>query len=134
MLKSAAKGLALSQAIHLFLSDPVWERASQGKSKASVEAKRRAVLAGVQLYKTGKGAWKMGRWTWNVLRGENMGRTALEIGAGLADVMAAQYVQRVLQVHGMGRFARGLGASGDLSPYAVRQDGSTPCASVSHSY
>lgn len=49
------------------------------------------------------------------MRGENMGRTALEVGAGLGDIMAKHYIKRVLQVHGMARFARGLGASGDLT-------------------
>jgi pimeloyl-ACP methyl ester carboxylesterase len=130
VLMSAAKGLALKAALNAFLADPAWTRASKGLDKARVEAKRRAVLAGIQDYNAAKGMAKMGRWTWNVITGERMGRTAVEIGAGLADLAASHALTRVLQVHGMSRFVRGLDAQGDLSPYRVTQEGDTPCAHV----
>lgn len=133
-VKKVAKDLAISQGLEALLDDPAWNQAGAGRGAAGVEAQRRAVVAGVAQAKALQGMGKALGWLYSASTGRNMGKTAVQIGSGLVDMMAAQYVKRLLQVHGMARFVRGLGASGDLSPYALGPDGSSPCAEVSSSY
>ncbi|CAM4233041.1 DUF2974 domain-containing protein [Roseateles saccharophilus] len=133
-VKSIAKKMAISQGLEMLLDDPAWAQASIGHAAAAVEAQRRAVIAGVEQAKALQGMAKALGWLYNASTGRNMGKTAVQIGAGVVDLIAAQYVKRLLQVHGMARFVRGLGVTGDLNPYAIGPDGSSPCAAVSSSY
>lgn len=133
-VKKVAKGLAISKGLEALLDDPAWAQAGAGHGQAGVEAQKRAVIAGVQQAKAIQGMGKALGWLYSASTGKNMGKTAVQISAGVVDMMAAQYVKRLLQVHGMARFVRGLGASGDLSPYALAPDGSSPCAAVSSTY
>jgi hypothetical protein len=92
------------------------------------------VIAGVQQAQALQSMGKALGWLYSASTGKNMGKTAMQMSVGVVDMMAALYVKRLLQVHGMARFLRGLGAYGDLSPYALGPDGSSPCSAVSSTY
>lgn len=134
MVKKVAKDLAISQGLEALLDDPAWNQTPAGQSDAVVEAQKRAVVTGVQQAKAVQGMWKALGWVYSASTGKNIGKTAVQMGSGMVDMVAALYVKRMIQVHGMARFVRGLGATGDLSPYGLAPDGSTPCAAISSSY
>ena len=134
-LRSLAVTAGAGIGLHQLLDDPIWRESADGRPEAAAfEAKRRAMLEGMKWVKTGQGAAKAAGWLYSAVSGRGMGRTAAQIGVGLAEMTAALYIKRVLQVHGMQRFVRGLGAYGDESPYQLAPDGSTPCATVASSY
>ncbi|MEJ6007034.1 YqiA/YcfP family alpha/beta fold hydrolase [Paucibacter sp. AS339] len=133
-VKKVSKGLAISKGLEALLDDPAWIQAGAGHGQAGVEAQKRAVVAGVQQAQALQSMGKALGWLYSASTGKNMGKTAMQVSVGVVDMMAAVYVKRMLQVHGMARFLRGLGAYGDLSPYALAPDGSSPCSAVSSTY
>lgn len=133
-VKKVSKGLAISKGLEALLDDPAWTQAGAGHGQAGVEAQKRAVIAGVQQAQALQSMGKALGWLYSASTGKNMGKTAMQMSVGVVDMMAALYVKRLLQVHGMARFLRGLGAYGDLSPYALGPDGSSPCSAVSSTY
>jgi len=128
--KKAALIVATNQGIDFLLDDPAWAQVGGTDQVATVEAQKRAVKSGVKQAKALAAMGKLLGTLFNTARGAHMGRTAVDVTAGLVDMFAIAEIKRMLQVHGMARFVRGLGATGDLSAYDVRPDGNTPCARV----
>jgi hypothetical protein len=128
--KKVVLAAAAYAGIDWLVQDPAWNQVAGQDQQAGAEAQKRVVKVGVRQARNLAAMGKALGTLANVARGTHMGRTAVDVSAGIMDMVTTTYIRRMLQVHGMARFVRGLGATGDLSPYDLRPDGSTPCAQV----
>jgi pimeloyl-ACP methyl ester carboxylesterase len=128
--KKLVVSVAAYAGIDWLLQDPAWNEVAGRDQQAGIEAQKRALKVAVRQARNLAAMGKALGTLANVARGTHMGRTAVDVSAGIMDMVTTTAIKRMLQVHGMARFVRGLGATGDLSPYDLGPDGSTPCAQV----
>lgn len=126
LAKNGAVDYGLSQMAMSLVDDPIWRPRKPAYKEPAQEARKRVAKVVVSQVEAAKGALQMGKWIFR----KNMGKTALEIAHGLAEAGAAAWVRRMLEVHSMERFVRGLGAYGDTSPYKVTINNEGPCGEV----
>lgn len=118
--------MAIDKAAKALVDDPVWRRHKSETQEVGKQARNRVAKVVVAKLMTAQATLQLGKW---MLR-KNMGKTALEIAAAMAEAAAAAWVNRMLEVHSMERFVRGLEAYGDTSPYKQNADSIGPCAQI----
>lgn len=126
LAKDGAVGYGVTRLATSLVDDPIWTSRDPAYKEAGQEARKRVAKVVIAQLEAAKGALQLGKWIFR----KDMGKTALEMANGLAEAGAAAWVRRMLEVHSMERFVRGLGAYGDTSPYKAASNTEGPCGEV----